>query len=195
MNKIRPKFSRLTVIKSTKMRRGSQCVCLCDCGNQITVPTSRLVGGIVKSCGCGEGRTSHGMSGSKIYKVWASMIRRCKREERYAGRGISVCDRWKSFENFYQDMEDEYKDGLSLDRIDNNGNYYKANCRWTDAQTQARNRRSNRIITVNGEKMSLAEACEAAKLDQGLVWMRLYSYGWSVQDALGKRPNEKRHII
>lgn len=148
--------------------------CKCDCGNERVVSGKYLRKGLSKSCGCfgAEQRklasTKHGHSPrkghSKEYTSWCNMKNRCydvnnKQYCDYGGRGISVCDRWlNSFENFLSDMG--LSNGLTLDRIDVNGNYEPTNCKWSTSTEQARNKRNNHIVFLNGQKMVLAEAAE-----------------------------------
>lgn len=118
-------------------------LCLCDCGNKVTVATNNLASGNTKSCGCSRG--THRMSSTRTYSIWEGMLRRCKPENKgsfphHAGKGIQVCDGWKnSFELFYSDMG-EAPEGMSLDRIDNNGDYTAENCRWATASVQGYNK-------------------------------------------------------
>jgi hypothetical protein len=170
------KFNNLTVLSSRKFitETGTrQCLylCLCDCGKIKEIKGCRVVAGKVVSCGCGLKGTdkkptfTHNMSNTRIYKIWASMLQRCnnpnnKNYKYYGARGIRVCEEWNKFENFYDDMgEKPHK--LSLDRIDNNSDYCKENCRWATAKEQANNKRHNpanaTIVFYNGEQMSLAE--------------------------------------
>lgn len=147
-------------------------VCKCDCGKTIEVVTNRLTSGHTKSCGClkaergadniavaTERRKTHGMTKTKIFSLWSSMIERCSNpnKDRYAGyggRGIYVCDRWKVFENFYADMG-ERPEGHSLDRIDNDGPYSPENCRWAPIKTQNRNKQRTRFLVVGGVRKPL----------------------------------------
>jgi hypothetical protein len=105
----------------------------------------------------------------------------------YGGRGIKVCERWHSFENFLADMG-ERPEGTTLDGIDNDGDYTKENCRWATHTVQNRNSRHNRVVTVNGRKMSLAQACEELQLPYVKTLHRLLR-GWSEERALELTPS------
>lgn len=122
--------------------------CKCDCGNEALtlVPTNNLVSGNTTSCGCVgiESRKTHGMSHTRTYQIHEGMLRRCRPDlaedfPYHAGKGIKVCEEWRSFEAFFADMG-ECPDGLSLDRIDPNGNYEKDNCRWATNSWQGYNK-------------------------------------------------------
>jgi len=118
-----------------------------------------LVSGDTQSCGCirkellksGKIRRTHGKRRHPLYWVWTTMKQRClnpknPRYKNYGGRGIKIPPNWLTFENFYEDMSANYKRGLSIDRIDVNGNYEKKNCRWATQKVQQNNRRNNKII-------------------------------------------------
>lgn len=145
------RFFRLLVISPTKHRSGTSIVweCKCDCGVSCFVNGQNLRDGRQKSCGCWRKslKASHGMSKTRIYRLWCAMLSRTKYKERYknhAGRGISVCPAWRFFENFNADMGESYQDNLELDRVDVNGDYCKENCRWVDKSTQAFNKRPHK---------------------------------------------------
>lgn len=144
------RFGRLVVLRLH--RRGSSGIhsrwsCLCDCGRARIASGRSLRIGRTTSCGCG--RIAHGQWGSPTYKSWHMMIQRCSNSKYdkwayYGGRGISVCERWKNFQNFLTDMG-ERPIGTSLDRYpNNNGNYELTNCRWATPKQQQNNLRSNR---------------------------------------------------
>ena len=177
---------------------GTRWECLCDCGKKTIVTRDHLISGGTRSCGCLHDevsiqkcydRAKHNMAGTRIYHLWAGMRARCENEKfkfyfRYGGRGIKVCDEWKDFVNFYEWAKSNgYRDDLSIDRIDNNGNYEPSNCRWITLSQQQRNRRSNRLVTYKGETRCLKEWCEILDMSYTAVHKRLKA-GWTIEDAL-----------
>lgn len=196
------KFGRLTVINRAKnhtQKNGSvktQWLCECDCGNRVVVQGVNLKNGHVKSCGCYQkdnpSHYKHGKRNEWSYKVWKHIKQRCfdkncKRYKDYGGRGITVCDRWKnSFEAFYEDVSklpNFGKEGYTLDRIDNDGNYELLNCRWADNRTQGNNKRNNLQITFNNKTQTLTQWANELNLNYKKLWSRLYQLNWSIEKA------------
>ena len=147
--------------------------CKCDCGTIRDVAASGLYSGRSTSCGCFQKEKAskvasvvhitHGGSKERLYTIWNDMKRRCTDKNRknycdYGGRGISVCPEWFDFMTFKTwALNNGYNDTLSIDRINNDGNYEPDNCRWVDRYAQANNRRSNIRIIHNNEEKTLAE--------------------------------------
>ena len=130
---------------------------------------------------------THGLKKSREYAIWADMKTRCINQShhafnRYGGRGIRVCERWQSFVSFYEDMGPAPVGG-TLDRIDNEGGYAPENCRWATRKEQGRNRSTNRVVTINGEQMTLIELAERSKIKYTTLRMRLET-GWSLEAAI-----------
>ena len=130
-----------------------------------------------------------------LYAVWASMVARCENPNnpeypRYGARGIAVCAEWRaSFRNFKADMEPTYAKGLSIERADNSKGYYKENCTWATVREQARNRRTNKNLTLNEETKTMIEWCEQYDRDYNSVQLRIQR-GWTAEKALAIRTNK-----
>jgi hypothetical protein len=165
------RFGRLVVIDHVP---GSM-ECTCDCGTTLYVANCSLVSGRTKSCGCLRKEATaarsklkptnvkHSMSKTRTYKIWVAMRNRCNPATKHKGnikyyvsKGVTVCDRWKKFENFFADMG-EAEEGLTIDRKDSSGNYEPSNCRWATRTQQNRNMSSNHWVTINGVSRVIAE--------------------------------------
>lgn len=191
------KFGKLTVIEENgRGKRGEVLwLCVCDCGNKRNKSASFLRKKSTFSCGCEKKEaakkafTSHGLSQTPTYNVWQSMKDRCLNPKNcvyhnYGARGIKVCDRWiNSFENFYSDMGEKPKH-LSIERIDNNGDYEPSNCRWATAREQCANRRRSSHVTIDGETKNISEWSRVSgigrstirrRFDAGITGRRLLS--------------------
>lgn len=178
-------FGYLTVVERLQNYRKDGRVywlCNCKCGKTNIVPTYRLTDGTTKSCGCRKFEShnaTHGMKHTRIYDIWCGIVQRCynpnnKSYSRYGARGITMCDIWRnSFESFNTwAIENGYTENLTIDRIDNNGNYSPDNCRWTDFETQMNNRRSNIRIQNDGKDLTLAQWCRLNGANYKASWAK-----------------------
>lgn len=140
----------------------------------------------------------HGLYHTKLHGVWNNMKQRCVNPnhaayKNYGGRGISVCNEWNEFLPFYKwCMDNGYKEGLSLDRINNNGNYCPQNCRFTDRITQNNNRRGNIIIEANGEEKTLPEWSRKIGISQTTLYRRYVVEGWSGEETINTKLHYRR---
>lgn len=192
-------FGRWTVLQyAGRGKHGEiQYKCRCQCGVERILRRSSLTSGNSKSCGClsrdiaRELNTSHGATGTRLYRIWAGIIQRCCNDrkpyewEKYGGRGITVCDEWrKSFEAF-QDwaLSNGYRDELTIDRIDNDGPYCPGNCRWATIYEQNNNKRTSKYISFNGETGTLREFADKYGLAYSCLYARL-EHGWNISEAL-----------
>ena len=189
-------FERLTVIKrAPNIGKEVYWECLCSCGNSVVVRARNLRSKHCKSCGClqkesvantGKRNATHGESQTRLYTIWKNISQRCTNKhssnfKNYGARGITVCEEWRhSFESFRDwALANGYTDGLTLDRIDNNGNYCPNNCRWATATAQANNRRNN--IIYHG--VPLKSYCKRHGLNYKRVHERI-KHGWSLDRAI-----------
>jgi len=176
---------KIEEINNERNKQGKKvCIIYCKCGNTKKVRLSNVLNKNTKSCGCLDTgpKIKHGFCKSTFYFVWQNMIQRCspnkKDSKNYYNRGIRVCNEWKDFNSFFQDMYPSYKKGLSLDRINNNGNYCKENCRWATQKEQSSNRRTS--IIYNGECAS--DVSKRLGGFSNLINHRL-KRGWSLEKA------------
>lgn len=191
------KYGRLTVLYRNGRNSCGKIVwhCKCECGNETDVITSVLKSGQSKSCGCyslecsRKRMTKHGMSETRVYKIWKDMIQRCtnknnKNYEDYGGRGIKVCDEWLDFLNFYEWATiNGYEDGLTLDRINTDNSYCPENCRWVDMFVQANNKRTTVMIEAAGITRSLHNWARIVGINPMTLYNRI-ELGFSPEEAL-----------
>lgn len=179
------KFGELTVIQEFPERKNGhiQWKCICDCGNEVVVKGIHLTSGHTLTCGCSRLQhlkfvnIKHGCTKTRLYNIWASIKSRCsnKNNKYYGGRGISICEEWKhSFVAFKEwALRHGYDDALSIDRIDNDGNYEPSNCRWATEIEQANNMSCNKKIAYKGECRTVSEWCYEYKLSKNAVYKHL----------------------
>lgn len=184
------KFGRLTAIEiaGTSKQHVAVWRCICDCGNEKLVERYCLTQGRVRSCGClprelnktGNNRRVHGMCGTRIYRIWKQMKTRCSNPNTddwkdYGGRGITVCEEWQdNFQAFYEwAMANGYQDDLTIDRIDYDKGYSPDNCKWADITTQANNRHTNHLITINGTTKTCMEWIKDTGISKSTFYQRL----------------------
>jgi hypothetical protein len=183
------KFGKLTVIKRHGITKNNAVTweCKCECGKTTYIEGVHIREGHTKSCGCLN--YTHRMSRTRQYQIWAKMIDRCyntkiKSYKYYGQKGVKVCDKWRTFEGFWEDMQDGYADNLSIDRIDFNGNYEKLNCRWVPFSEQGKNRSNVEIIEYNGEKHNLREWAMLYGFKYRTLHQRVKQYNWPIEKAL-----------
>lgn len=181
------RFGRLVAIGKADRMCGRKCYwdCLCDCGNKKIVRSDSLVGGTIRSCGCLKREAevknfsivnNHKQTRSPLYNRWNSMIQRCKNPNTaaykyYGGRGIIVCDEWKNINCFIEWAErNGYKENLTIDRIDVNGNYEPSNCRWITMAEQSYNRTDSVYHTWEGETLTTMQWVHKYNIPLAVAW-------------------------
>ena len=194
------KFNKLQVIERVIKENNKQTYwkCICECGDTTIVTSAHLKNGHTKSCGCLQKEvvknmmTTHNLTHTKLFKVWRGIIDRTlypsnKKYKNYGGRGITICCEWlNDFKVFYDwAINNGYKEGLTIDRIDVNGNYEPNNCRWVNWKTQQNNRRNNHYITYNNETHTMKEWSELLGINYATLSMRINKYKWSIERSFG----------
>jgi hypothetical protein len=188
------RFGRLTIISRApdKICKGNRkrimWVCKCDCGNITIKNGDNIRKGNTSSCGCIKEK--HSMSYSRLYRIWHGMLERCNNKNHvyfddYGGRGIDVCDDWKSDFRKFMDwsLSNGYSEKLTIDRIDNNKGYSPDNCKWSTMKEQRNNTRANRNLTYNGITMNVTQWAEMLGISRNTLFSRLRK-GWNVEKAL-----------
>lgn len=200
MNLTGRRFGRLVAFDYERRGAGAHTVIWwrlrCDCGNETLVRAHSLRAGHTTSCGCIAKEsarallTVHGNCHRPEWHCWIGMRRRCNDPRassypRYGGRGIRVCERWASFDEFVKDVGPRPSPEHTLDRIDPDGDYTRGNVVWADRKAQARHKRNSFIVEIDGCKRPLIEVCETLGKNYNRVRVRIRKYGWSVERALG----------
>jgi hypothetical protein len=193
------KVGRWTVIEAAGKDHAGRYrwLCRCECGNEKEVTSYSLNKGKSLSCGCYHDERCREAFGTHLethktpeYNVWCLMRSRCdspgdQNYARYGGRGITVCERWQSYENFLADMGRRPSESHTIDRVDNAKGYCPENCRWATKREQANNTRRNVLVTLDGKTASIAEWSRITGINQTTINLRLRA-GWSHADALTK---------
>lgn len=198
----------VTVNTKGVVHKYKQALYKCQCGNLFLARPEMVKSENKTSCGCKILKKKHGMTNSSCYIAWRSMKARCYNQltdnyKDHGGRGIKVCDRWlESFENFYEDMgpkpSEEKINGrcvYSIDRIDNDGDYWKGNCKWADQKEQCRNRRDNVNIEWNGKNQCLAAWAEEMNMAASSLSRRINKSKWSIEKAMTTPSRKKNKTI
>lgn len=202
---MREKFGRWEVLGEGTSRFSKDgkeikyCICQCQCGTVREVQLNSLKRGASKSCGClqrevaAEVQFKHGESFSRLYRIHGAMKSRCTHASRsdfphYGGRGITYAPEWEDYETFRDwSLANGYEDHLTLDRIDNNGNYEPNNCRWATVEEQRCNMSSNLRINWAGKEMCLSEWARELGIDYNTLRARIKTYGWRTEEAFTER--------
>lgn len=197
-------FGRLIVLERYGYTKDKHitwlCECQCEQKTKVVVSGNHLKRGIIKSCGClrkectsqrGKNNIKHGQEGTRIYKLWATMKKRCVNPndvayKNYGGRGIKICDEWLDFSNFYEwAMNNGYEDTLTIERKDVNGNYCPENCKWATMKEQSNNKRNNHYLEYNGEIKTISQWADKLGISKSTISSRI-ELGWSTEDILTK---------
>ena len=201
------KFNRLTVLsKCNYNNKYGRCMwhCKCDCGKELDLCSNSLLKNNTKSCGCLKMEiiknrfATHKESKTRLYFVWGAIKKRCYKQnnpgyKNYGGRGIKMCDEWKNDYVKFRDWakNNGYKENLTIDRINNNGNYEPNNCRWVNRHIQNSNTRRTHFITFNGEIHTMKEWSKILNIKYSTLANRLLTYKWSIEKALSTPKNNE----
>lgn len=201
------RFGRLTVVCPTEKRQSSFIVykCHCDCGNDCYIASGNI-GKSTNSCGCleEESRIKHNKSKTKLYDVWTNMRQRClnpnnPRYKNYGGRGITICEEWNDFQNFYDwAIAHGYDENLNkekklctLDREDVDGNYEPSNCRWITNKQQQNNKKDTILYEYNNKFYTISEWADILNLPLNVLKSRI-TRGWNIKRVLEQPINKRK---
>lgn len=209
------RFGKLIALKKdVSYKKGNQKRCYwifkCDCGKEKSICKYSVVSGKTKSCGCEQKERAstaskkHGLCKDRLYQCWLDMKHRCylksvKGYKNYGGRGIKVCNEWLDKENGSTNfinwaLDNGYKDNLTIDRIDVNGNYCPENCRWITKYEQCFNKRTNKFIEINGKKETIGKLCEKFGISRKTYYNHK-KLGLSDKDAISLKFDTHRNLI
>lgn len=193
------RFGRLIVEKLAFIKnKNTYWVCKCDCGNYKTVYRGGLTSGDIISCGCyreeykHEFGKKHNMSKTKLYQRWSAMIQRCNNPKNdryinYGGRGIKVCEEWMDSSNFIKwALDNGYRDDLSLERKNVNGNYEPNNCEFIPLKQQYENKTNSNLITFNGKTQTLSSWAKELGINRETLRYRIFIAKWNIKEAFSK---------
>lgn len=183
-------FGILKVLEYAGKYNGrSQWKCICQCGNECFALAKNLKNGDKTACGCRQisHAKTHGKHDTPEYQVWADMLKRCRDPENkdYAGRGITVCERWLKFENFWEDMGARPSKSHTIDRKNNDLGYSPENCRWATKIEQGNNRRTNLFYEYQGRSLTIPQWARELGFHKDTIWNRIKA-GWTIEKALTK---------
>lgn len=200
-------FGRLLVIEKADKKNGRKAwLCRCSCGTEKVVMESNLLRGTSSSCGClqkellSNRRLQHGgwANNEPLFGIWCGIKRRCNSAKdvhykEYGGRGIRICKEWQEDYRAFRSwaLQNGYQSGLSIDRIDVNGNYNPSNCRWATSKEQQNNRRSCRYYSYNNETHTIKEWSEILDINYQTLYSRITKYGYSFEEAINTTKRQK----
>jgi hypothetical protein len=197
------RYGRLVALNPTDKRSASGSIYWlfqCDCGKQKVIDSNQVRMGLVKSCGCLH--APHHGSKTRLFTIWVDMRQRCRpiinNSTKYHGaKGIKVCPEWNDYPTFEKwALENGYKDNLSIDRIDYDGDYEPSNCRWATNKQQNNNKSNNHRVTINGETHNITEWVDKLQIVSSATVFRRVRAGWNIEDALLTPPipqNQRSH--
>lgn len=202
------RYGRLTVLEYAGTNgHNALWKCKCDCGNECVKLGIQLRRQQTRSCGCihkeqlsARNQRYSVIAPRRLYQTWHGMIDRCEKRKskyycNYGGRGISVCEEWHDFDSFASwALTHGYSDDLTIDRVDNDGNYCPENCKWSTKVEQENNKRTNRRVEIGGKTMNLGQWCETYGISPITVQSRL-RYGWNIEDAIKTPVSPKKKVM